>query len=221
MIDASGENNRKLDLPDSFEPQGFLHDSATLYGSFKVANKSQLAIIPLASAKPTQIISLPRGLHGAVPSPDGSHFAVLSDPRPEDPLADVRNIVENDVSGLYIASANGTDGAWWCPELKDISDFAWSADGSQIAVVTQFQKIGHHDVRSAIYTCSASGAHRLAEINNSVSGIAWANGGKDLAFASTTTSVLTPDHLWTVPVSRRHSGRSNAQARGFHRERLQ
>ncbi len=201
FIDASGENNRKLDLPDSFEPQGFLHDSSTLFGTLKVSNKPQLAIVPLASAKPTQIISLPNGLHGAVLSPDGSRFAVLSDPRPEDALADVRTVVENDVSGLYVASANGTDGAWWCPELKDISDFAWSADGSQIAVVTQFQKIGHHDIRSTLYTCSASRARRVAELDNSVAGIAWANGGKDLAFASTTTKVLTPDHLWTVPAS--------------------
>lgn len=45
------------------------------------------------------------------------------------------------------------------------------------------------------------GARKVAEIPNSTSGIAWANGGKDLAFASTTTDILTPDHLWTVPIS--------------------
>src|SRR5208282_3871403 len=47
---------------------------------------------------------------------------------------------------------------------------------------------------------ASSGARQVAEIPNAVAGIAWANGGKDLAFASTTTDVLTPDHLWTVPV---------------------
>jgi dipeptidyl aminopeptidase/acylaminoacyl peptidase len=125
---------------------------------------------------------------------------VISDPRPQDPLADVRHVIENDVSGLYIASVNGTEGAWWCPELTDIADFAWSADGSQLAVVTQFQKIGNHEVRSAIFVCSGSGGRRIAEISNSIAGIAWTNDGKNLAFASTTTTVLTPDHLWTVPV---------------------
>jgi dipeptidyl aminopeptidase/acylaminoacyl peptidase len=201
LVDVSGENNRKLDLPESFEPQGFLKDGVTLYGSYEVAKKAQLGIVPIASAKPTQIISLPNGMHGAALSPDGSRFAVISDPRAQDPLAEVRHVVENDVVGLYVASTAGTEGAWWCPELKDISEFAWSPDGSQLAVVTQYQKIGHHDVRAATYVCSASGARRVTEINNAVAGIAWANGGKDLAFASTTTDVLTPDHLWTVSAS--------------------
>jgi dipeptidyl aminopeptidase/acylaminoacyl peptidase len=200
LVDVSGENNRKLDLPESFEPQGFLKDGVTLYGSYEVAKKAQLGIVPIASAKPTQIISLPDGMHGAALSPDGSRFAVISDPRAQDPLAEVRHVVENDVAGLYVASTSGTEGAWWCPELKDISEFAWSPDGAQLAVVTQYQKIGHHDVRSAIYVCSASGPRRVTEINNVVAGIAWVNGGKDLAFASTTTDVLTPDHLWAVSV---------------------
>jgi dipeptidyl aminopeptidase/acylaminoacyl peptidase len=200
LIDATGNNDRKLDLPESFEPQGFLKDGASLYGSFKVASKGQLGIVPLASPNPTQIISLPNGVHRAVLSPDGTRFAVISDPRPQDPLTDVRHVIENDVSGLYVASVNGTEGAWWCPELSDIADFAWSADGSQLAVVTQFQKIGNHDVRSAIFVCSTSGGRRIADINNSIAGIAWTNDGKNLAFASSTTTVLTPDHLWTVPV---------------------
>jgi dipeptidyl aminopeptidase/acylaminoacyl peptidase len=201
LIDVSGENNRKLELPESFEPQGFLKDGITLYGTYPVAKKGQLGIVPVAAGKPTQIISLPNGIHGAVLSPDGSRFAMLSDPRGEDSLDEVRHVVENDVAGLYVASVNGTDGAWWCPELKDIAEFAWSPDGAQLAVLTQFQKIGHHDVRSAIYVCSASRTRRAAEINNAVAGIAWTNGGKDLAFASTTTTVLTPDHLWTVTAS--------------------
>src|SRR5271155_5494528 len=198
LMDSSGENKRKLDLPESFEPQGFMKDGATLYGSFEVAKKNQLAIVPLAPAKLTQIISLPNGLQHAALSPDGNRFAAISDPHAPDPLAEVRHVVQNDVASLYVASASGGEGAWWCPELRDVTDFAWSADGMQLAVVTQFQKIGHHDVRAAIYVCSAAGARRVAEISNAIAGIAWANGGKDLAFASTTTDVLTPEHLWTV-----------------------
>jgi dipeptidyl aminopeptidase/acylaminoacyl peptidase len=198
LVDVSGENNRKLELPEGFEPEGFLKDGVTLYGSYEVDKKRQLGIVPVASGKPARIISLPEGIHGATLSPDGSHFAMLSDPRAQDPLAEVRHVVENDAAGLYVASVTGIEGGWWCPELKDISEFAWSPNGFQLAVVTQFQKIGHHDVRAAFYVCSASGARRVAEIGNAVAGVAWANGGKDLAFTSTTTDVLTPDHLWTV-----------------------
>jgi dipeptidyl aminopeptidase/acylaminoacyl peptidase len=198
LMDANGGNRRKLELPESFEPQDFMKDGAALYGKLDVAKKGQLGIVPLDAAKQTQIISLPNGIRRAEISPDGARLALISDPRAKDPLADVRHVVQNEVSSFYVASVNGGEGAWWCPELKDISDFAWSADGSQIAVVNRFQKIGHHDVRGTIYVCSASGARRIADVNNAVSGIAWANGGKDLAFASTTTDVLTPDHLWTV-----------------------
>ena len=198
LMDSSGENKRKLDLPESFEPQGFMKDGATLYGSFEVAKKNQLAIVPLAPAKLTQIISLPNGLQHAALSPDGNRFAAISDPHAPDPLAEVRHVVQNDVASLYVASASGSEGSWWCPELRDVTDFAWSADGAQLAVVTQFQKIGHHDERAALYVCSAAGARRVAEIGNAVAGIAWANGGKDLAFASSTADVLTPEHLWTV-----------------------
>jgi dipeptidyl aminopeptidase/acylaminoacyl peptidase len=201
LIAMSGENESKLDLPENFEPAGFTKDGASLYGEYGVEKKEQLAIVPLAQGKITQILSLPNGIRSATLSPDGIRFAVLADPRAKDPLAGIHNVIENDQTGLYVVGVNGTDGRWWCPSLKDITDIAWSPDGSQLAVVTQTPKIGHHELHSFIDICSASGARRLAEIPNSTSGIAWANGGKELAFASTNTPVLTPDHLWTVPVS--------------------
>jgi hypothetical protein len=201
LIDTSGENNRKLDLPETFRPEGFTRDGEALYGSLEVNQKGQLGIVPLQSGKPTQIISLPNGLHGAAISPDGAKFAVLADPRPADPRNDVRHVVENEQTSIYVVSINGRDGAWWCADLKDVSEFAWSADSAQLAVVTQIQKIGHHDVTSAIHVCNDSRARKVEDIANSVSGIAWVNGGKDLAFVSTTTDVLTPDHLWTVSAS--------------------
>jgi dipeptidyl aminopeptidase/acylaminoacyl peptidase len=203
LVDSSGENNRKLDLPESFRPEGFTKDGHALYGSYQVDKKGQLGIVPLdaKSNQPTQIVALPNGVESAMISPDGTKFALTANPRPEDPLNEVRHVAENEETSLYVVSASGRDGAWWCPELKDVSEFAWSADGGQIAVLTEVQKIGHHDVTSAIYVCSASGARKVVDIRNAVAGIAWANGGKDLAFTSTTTDVLTPDHLWTVPVS--------------------
>jgi len=201
LIDTSGENNRKLDLPESFHPQGFTKDGQALYGSFQVDKKDQLALVPLEAGKPTQIIALTNGMHRAMISPDGTKFAAIADPRPVDALGEVRHVIENDQTSVYVVSTNGRDGAWWCPELRDVDGFAWSGDSAQLAILSQVQKIGHHDVTSAIYVCSAAGSRKLADIHNAASGIAWANGGKDLAFASTTTDVLTPDHLWTVPVS--------------------
>ncbi len=201
LIEVSGENDRKLELPETFEPAGFTKEGAALYGTFEVERKGQLGIVPLAGHQPTQIIALPNGIRGAVISPDGTKFALIGDPRPKDSLRDVRHIAENDFAKLYVVGVNGAEGAWWCPDLNDVADFAWSADSAQLAVVTQVQKIGHHDVQAAISVCNASGTRRVAEFNTFISGIAWANGGKDLAFASTTTTVLTPDHLWTVPAT--------------------
>jgi dipeptidyl aminopeptidase/acylaminoacyl peptidase len=201
LIDVSGENNRKLELPEAFRPAGFTKDGEALYGSFDVDKKNQLGIVPLQPGKPTQIIALTNGIERGVISPDGTKFALTADPRPPDPLKDVRHVVENNETSLYVVSISGRDGAWWSPELKDVADFAWSADGAQLAVVTQVPKIGHHEFTSAIYVCGAPGSRKVADIPNAISGIAWANGGSDLAFASTTTDVLTPDHLWTVSAS--------------------
>ena len=202
LIDVTGDNNRKLELPESFEPSGFTKDGSALYGNYEVNKKSQLGMVPLGSTeKPTVLIALPKGIHAAVISPDGSKFVLTGDPRAADPLNEVRHIAENEVTSLYVVGSDGKDGSWWCPELKDVSDFAWSADSTQLAVVTQLQKIGHHDVAAAIQVCTASGPRKVADVKNSIAGIAWASGGKELAFASTTTDVLTPDHLWTVPAS--------------------
>jgi dipeptidyl aminopeptidase/acylaminoacyl peptidase len=200
-VDASGDNNRKLDLPESFEPIGYTKDGGSLYGTYEVDKKGQLGILPLSPGRPTQIIALPNGIHAVAISPDGARFALTADPRPLDPLAEVRHVAENDVAGMYVVDVTGVGGAWWCPALKDITDVAWSPDSTQLAVVTQSPKIGNHDVRAEIHTCNSSGARRVTEINNATSGIAWANGGKNLVFAGTTTSVLTPDHLWSVPAA--------------------
>jgi dipeptidyl aminopeptidase/acylaminoacyl peptidase len=201
LIDITGENNRKLELPESFEPNGFTHDGGSLAGVYEVEGKGQLGIVPLASGKPTQIVALANGIKSAVISPDGTRFALIADPRAKDALAAVRHVAENDVAKLYVVNADGTGGSWWCPDLQYVSDVAWSADSSQLAVVKKNLKIGHHEVHHEIFVCTASGARRVAEIANTTAGLAWVNGGKDLVFASTTTDVLTPDHLWSVPVA--------------------
>ena len=97
-------------------------------------------------------------------SPDGVRFAVLADPRKPDPLSVVHTVVENDETSLYVVGANGTDAGWWCPTLEDITDVAWSLDGSQIAVISQWPKLRHHECHSFVDVCSAAESRRLAEI---------------------------------------------------------
>jgi dipeptidyl aminopeptidase/acylaminoacyl peptidase len=200
MIDTSGENSRKLNLAEKFHPQGFTKDGA-LFGEYPVDNAGQLAVVPLAAEKPTVIIALPNGVETAIISPDGARFALLANPVPKDPLAGVHTVWENEENRLYVVDVHGTGGAWWCPGLNSVTDFAWSHDSSSLAVITQFPKLGHHDLHSFVNVCSASGARQLAEIPNGTAGIAWSADGQEIIFASTTTSTLTPEHIWSVPVS--------------------
>jgi WD40-like Beta Propeller Repeat len=124
LIDASGENPRKLDLPEHFEPSGFTKEGNALDGIEPIGQLPQLAIVPLAEGGATQILALPSGIHSATISPDGARFAVLADSRKKDPLAQVHTVVENDETSLYVVGANGAGGGWWCPTLKDITDIA-------------------------------------------------------------------------------------------------
>jgi dipeptidyl aminopeptidase/acylaminoacyl peptidase len=200
VVDISGGNPHKLDLPEHFTPAGFTKEGKSLYGIMPVSDLPQLAIVPLTAGALTQILALPSGVRVVKISPDGTQFAVLADPRAKDPLSKVHTVVENDQTSLYVVSASGSGGAWWCPQLTDIIEAAWSLDGTQVALLTQWQKIGHHDVHSFVNVCGASGAKQIAEIPNAVTGLAWMKGGKDIAVIATTTPVLTPDHVWTVPV---------------------
>lgn len=213
-VAADGSHSMKLDLPPDFQPMGFTRDGHSLYGSWKVNDKQQFAIFPLKDGKaapaPTAVILLPRGIDYALPSPQGSRFALVADPRPPDPLDEVRHVWEPDQSGIYVANADGTAGHWWCPELKYVSAsvlgggagaLAWSADGQSLAVLSDLPRIGHHNVATDIDVCSASGDRHVVTIPNTVAGIAWTKGGHDLAFLTTKSAVLTPEHVWTVPVA--------------------
>jgi dipeptidyl aminopeptidase/acylaminoacyl peptidase len=206
LIAQDGTNPRQLDLPEHFTPYGFTKDGASLYGSYEVNKLPQFAVFPLAAIKktttPSLLVALPAGIRLAVLSPDGSRFALLASPKPPDELAEVHTVVEPDRTSLYVVGADGAGGRWWCPGLQDIAGaIAWAPGGASLAVVSATPNIGYHYVHSFIDVCSADGARRVADIPNSVSGIAWGSGGKELVFLSTTTSVLTPDHVWTVPAS--------------------
>jgi dipeptidyl aminopeptidase/acylaminoacyl peptidase len=210
LVAPDGTNPRKLILPENFAPFGFTRDGSALYGSVGEKVK-QLATVPLAAPLENLkvLTTLPSGISVATISPDGSRFAVLASQRVPDPLEEVHTVVQNEESSLYVLNASGGDGAWRCPALKDIAGMEWSSDGSSIALVSQTPLIGYHFIHSFIDVCTASGARRIAEIPNSAAseipsgtgGIAWTPDGKELAFVSTTTDVLTPDHVWTVPLA--------------------
>lgn len=208
LIPVSGGDARQLSLPEHFKPVGFTPDGKGFYGTMQMGKVQQLAILPLAepntpaatAASPTPLTSLPRGIHSVRLSPDGRHYALMADPRLPDPLDDVHTVIENSPVSLYVVNTDGSGGAWWCPTLKDAADdgIAWSPDGNSLAVLSQTPKIGFHYIHTDIDVCSASGSHHVATLENAGANIAWINGGRDLAFLSTTTQVLTPDHVWTV-----------------------
>ena len=214
-IGADGAHAAKLKLAEDFTPMGFSRDGHSLYGAWTVNHHRQFAIFPIeegkAAAAPSTVVVLPRGIGSASPSPDGKRFAIAADPRPPDPLEDIRHVHEPEQTSIYVVNADGTSGTWWCSNLKSISGglvlgggagaVAWSADSHSLALLSDLPRIGHHDVSTAIDICSASGSRHIADIPNSVSGIAWANGGSEIAFLSTKSAVLTPEHVWTVPAS--------------------
>ncbi len=212
-VSPDGAHPHKLDLPEGFAPMGFTRDGRSLYGTWKVNDLQQFAILPVRDGKgaavPSTVVLLPRGIDSALPSPQGTPFAIVADPRPPDPLAEVRHVHEPDESSIYVVNADGTDGSWWCSRLKYVSAsvlgggagaLAWDADGQSVAALSDLPRIGHHSVSTAIDVCSASGARHITDIPNTVAGIAWANRGHDLAFLSTKSAVLTPEHVWTVSV---------------------
>jgi dipeptidyl aminopeptidase/acylaminoacyl peptidase len=199
-IDIDGSHSQKLDLSDKFQPSGFTKDGG-LFGTYKVDDVSNLAIVPPANGKPTLIFALPRGIQSALISPDGSRFAVLSDARPKDADEKTRNVIENDESSIYVVSVDGHDGGWWCSDLKTVVDLAWSRDSRELAVTTQVPKLGNHQLRSAIGICGAQGWREVAQVPNATGGIAWSKDGNEIVFASTTAGTLTPEHVWTAPSS--------------------
>jgi dienelactone hydrolase len=205
-IAVDGSHATKLEISDDFSPMGFTSDGLGLYGAWKVNKLSQLAIFAIADHKagivPATVVLLPRGIGSAIPSPDGKRFAILADPRSPDALADVRHVISADESSVYVVNTDGTHGSWLCPGLTHITgEPAWSADSNSLALMSELPHIGYHRVSTAIDVCDATGPRHVTDVSNSASGLTWANGGKELAFLSTKSEVLTPEHVWTVPAA--------------------
>jgi dipeptidyl aminopeptidase/acylaminoacyl peptidase len=209
-IRADGSGRTKLRVPKGFHPNGFTTNAHEIYGAQSTRDDiDQLALWTVGAKKAHVISRVPGGIGQALISPDGTRFAVTGDPRPPDPMSTVRTVVGNAPTALYVLRADGSHGAWWCPGHDQVSGFAWSHDGTRIALLQQTPKLGYHHVSGAIDICTATSAQHVASIDNAVaneipyagSGIAWTDGDATLAFLSTTTNVITPDHLWTVPAA--------------------
>jgi len=197
MIDTDGSHPHKLELPEKFQPSGFTRDGA-LFGTYKVEDRGQLAIVPMIAGAPSLIFALPRGIQAAIISPDGNRYAVLTDGRPKDPLDTVHGVVENDESSIYVINPEGHEQGAWCPQLKYVVDMAWSPDSSQLAVVTQLPKLGNHQLQSVVSVCGPTGWREVAQLNNATSGVAWSKDAQEIVLASTTAATLTPEHVWSV-----------------------
>ena len=111
---------------------------------------------------------------------------------------------------MDVVNSDGTAGQWWCPSLRLVSSSAigggsdtpaWNADSDALAVLSELPRTGHHNVSSSIDVCNQAGARHIVDIPNTVSGIAWADEGRALAFLSTKSQVLTPEHVWTAPAT--------------------
>jgi hypothetical protein len=210
FIHPDGTGAVKLELPEHFSPEGFTLKGDALYGSWTVNGEPQLAVFAVTgnkvAAAPTTVVVLPRGEEGILPSPDGTKFAVIADPRPPDPLDAVRTVVAPEQASLYVVRTDGTGGAWECTAVHGLAGgvgssdlpIAWSPDGTQVALLSSSPKIGNHDMHSYLDLCSVGGGLKhLATIGNSVSSIVF-TGPAELAFLSTTAGTQTPDHLYTV-----------------------
>ncbi|MFZ0747396.1 MAG: S9 family peptidase [Terracidiphilus sp.] len=205
-MDADGGHPAKLNLSEDFTPMGFSRDGHSLYGAWMMNHHRQFAIFALINGKaapaPSTVVVLPMGIGSAIPSPDGKRFAISAAPRAPDPLDDVRHVHEPEQTSVYVVNSDGTGGVWWCNNLKFLSGpMAWSADGDSLALLSQLPRIGHHDVASDVDVCSATGSRHVAHIPNTADGIAWSNDGREIAFLSTNSAVLTPEHVWTAPAA--------------------
>ena len=224
FIHPDGSGAVKLQLAEGFSPEGFTlgrsaHETA-LYGSWKVNGQPQLAVFAISgnrgAAAPATVVALPRGEQGILPSPDGTRFALIADPRSPDPLDVIRTVIEPEQASLYVVHTDGTGGAWECTAVHGLSGgvgssdlpIAWSPDGTQLALLSSSPKIGNHDMHSYIDLCSVGGAsgstagvlRHVATIDNSGGSIVF-SGPTEIAFLSTTAGTQTPDHLYTVSTS--------------------
>ncbi len=154
-----------------------------------------------AAAAPVPITAIPRGIHSALISPDGRRYAILADPRLPDPLDDIHTVVENDADEPLRRQRGRL-------RRRMVVSHIERHRRRRHCVVSgrKFPGDSVADAENRLPLCPLGYRHlqrlgitHVATIDNAASNVGWINGGKDLVFLSTTTTVLTPDHVWTVP----------------------
>jgi len=200
-MSADGTNDRVVNFPPDFDPVGFTADG-DIFGGYSVSDVSQIAIFTFANinekSTPKAVISLPISIGQVSISPDGSKFAIVTDPTPAPDDGEIKTVVQAGKSSVYVVGIDGKGGKWWGPELTQIQQVSWSPDSKSLAVLSSLPKLGFHYVKTSIDVVDANATRHVASIDNNCSGLAWMDGDKSLTFLSTTTSVLTPDHVWSV-----------------------
>lgn len=198
---ADGSNDRILKFPAGFRPVGFTADG-DIFGGYSVDDASQLAIFSFQDinekSTPKTVISLPTGMGQVSISPDGSKFAIVTDPATATYDSEVKTVVQPDKSSVYVVGIDGKDGKWWSPELTQVQEVAWSPDSKSLAIISSTPKLGFHYIKSSIDVVNGRVTRHVASIGGSCGNLAWMGGGQSLAFLATNTSVLAPDHVWTV-----------------------
>jgi len=201
LIHPDGSGMKKVHLADGFDPTGFDRENH-LWGRLSRSGKAEIAIYGLgAPSKPIREIPIPGSIRSLSLSPDGSRFAALADPEPPDPLAGVHTVVQPERSSLYVVDADGSGGSWWRPELRDVASAVWAPDSKRIALASAVPKIGNYEMKSEIDVTDGNGLQSVVKLNNVIGDVAWSSRGTELLFLSTTNSVLTVDHLFSVPVT--------------------
>ena len=159
LMHPDGTESHPIELPKGFRPNGFTGDGR-LYGTLAAGGESEIAAFVVAGlrkdSKPDSTWMVPGGIRSFRLSPDGKRFAVLADPRPKDPLEGVHTVIQPDQSSLYVLNLDQSGGGWWSPELKEVTEFAWSPDSASIALVSIVPKIGYHYVKARIDLATGS-----------------------------------------------------------------
>jgi len=178
-ITLQGSNDRKLDIPDKFNPTGFTKDG-DLYGTFEINGTPQIATFDFdhisASSLPKSVIFLPFTANSITISPDGNRFAILANPNSPPRDTKIKSVIQPSQTSLYVVDASGANGKWWAPELKNVAQIAWNPDSGSIAILSSTPKIGYHYVKSDLDVCDGVHQTHVAQIANAVSDVAWTNG---------------------------------------------
>ena len=212
LIPVAGGTSRQLSLPENYMPKGFTADGKALYGLLEVNKRMQLATLPLAepntpaaaAATPVPLTGLPRGSQSALHltrwpplSPSSPTRACLTPGRRAHGDRELHRPAFT-LSMRMVGRRMVVSHIEGCRRRRD-----------RLVAGRHLHRRTFADARRSAFTtfiptsmCAQRRTTRhIATLDNAGSNIGWIDGGKEIVFLSTTTQVLTPDHVWTVPAA--------------------